>query len=198
LLPFTAGAQKETKLFNGKNLSNWNYVIEGHAVPGEEVFTVNRGLIHVKGTPKGYIYTKEKYGDYRLHVEWRWVGRVSNSGIFLLVAEPSNPFPNGIECQLGAGDAGDLICEGGAILAEYQGKPGQPLPKFAMIKKANPSSEKPTGEWNEANIFVRGGVITVYVNGVFQNMGTNTVQSGYIGLQSEGGPLEFRNVYLVK
>lgn len=52
------------------------------------------------------------------------------------------------------------------------------------------------GEWNEANIFVKDGVITVYVNGVYQNTGTNKVKEGHIGLQSEGGPIQFRNVTL--
>ena len=62
----------------------------------------------------------------------------------------------------------------------------------------NPSSEKPAGEWNEANIFVKDGVITVYINGVYQNTGTNKVKEGHIGLQSEGKEVEFRNVTLTK
>ena len=60
------------------------------------------------------------------------------------------------------------------------------------------SSEKPAGEWNEANIFVKDGVITVYINGVYQNTGTNKVKEGHIGLQSEGKEVEFRNVTLTK
>ena len=62
----------------------------------------------------------------------------------------------------------------------------------------NPSSEKPAGEWNEANIFVKDGVITVYIDGVYQNTGTNKVKEGHIGLQSEGKEVEFRNVTLTK
>ena len=45
---------------------------------------------------------------------------MTTSGIFLLVADPKNPFPNGVECQWQAGNAGDLIAEGGATLAEYK------------------------------------------------------------------------------
>ena len=51
---------------------------------------------------------------------------------------------------------------------------------------------------NEANIFVKDGVITVYINGVYQNTGTNKVKEGHIGLQSEGKEVEFRNVTLTK
>ena len=142
------------------------------------------------------MYTKEKYGDYKLHVEWRWPNGDSNanSGIFLLIEEPKNPFPNGIECNLMLDNAGDFVLLGGSDLTEYQNKPGQPRPSFPKIQKANQDSEKPAGEWNEANIFVKNGVITVYINGVYQNTGTNKVKEGYIGLQSEGKEVQFRNV----
>ena len=157
-----ASAQKTTKLFNGKDLSGWNFVVDKNSVPAEQVYSVKDGVINITGQPFGYMYTKEKYGDYKLHVEYRWPNgkEKANSGIFLLIEEPKNPFPNGI-------------------------------PK---IQKANQDSEKPAGEWNEANIFVKNGVITVYINGVYQNTGTNKVKEGYIGLQSEGKEVQFRNV----
>ena len=142
------------------------------------------------------MYTKEKYGDYKLHVEYRWPNgkEKANSGIFMLIEEPKNPFPNGIECNLMLDNAGDFVLLGGSDLTEYQNKPGQPRPSFPKIQKANQDSEKPAGEWNEANIFVKNGVITVYINGVYQNTGTNKVKKGYIGLQSEGKEVQFRNV----
>lgn len=185
-------AQKTVKLFNGKDLSNWNFVVDKDAVPADQVFSVKNGVINISGEPFGYMYTKEKYGDFKLHVEWRWANaKPSNSGIFLLIEEPKNPFPNGIECQLQAGNAGDFVLLGGSDLVEFTAKE---RPQFPIIRKDKPSSENPDGEWNEANIFVKDGVITVYINGVYQNTGTNSVKEGYIGLQSEGGPVEFRNV----
>ena len=185
-----ASAQKTTKLFNGKDLSGWNFVVDKNSVPAEQVYSVKDGVINIIGQPFGYMYTKEKYGDYKLHVEYRWPNgkEKANSGIFLLIEEPKNPFPNGIECNL------MLDNVGGSDLAEYQNKPGQPRPSFPKIQKANLDSEKPAGEWNEANIFVKNGVITVYINGVYQNTGTNKVKEGYIGLQSEGKEVQFRNV----
>lgn len=193
----TVSAQKTTKLFNGKDLSNWNFVVDKNEVPGDKVFTVQDGLINITGKPIGYMYTKEKYSNYKLHVEWRWPdGKTSNSGIFLLIADTKNPFPNGIECQLHAGNAGDFVLLGGSDLVEFQNAPGQPRPAFPVVKNWNGSSEKPAGEWNEANIFVKDGVITVYINGVMQNIGTDPQKDGHIGLQSEGGPIQFRNVTL--
>lgn len=193
-LPMGVSAQKTHTLFNGKNLNNWNFVVENNAVPAEQVFGIQNGVIHIKGQPFGYMYTKEKYSNYKLHVEWRWPDGASNSGIFLLIADPKNPFPNGIECQLHAGDAGDFVLLGGSELAEFEG----PRPEFPVVKKAHDSSEKPVGEWNEANIFVKNGVITVYINGVYQNTGTNKVKEGFVGLQSEGHDVQFRNVTLTE
>ena len=136
-LPMGVSAQKTHKLFNGKNLNNWNFVVEKNAVPAEQVFGIQNGVIHIKGQPFGYMYTKEKYSNYKLHVEWRWPDGASNSGIFLLIADPKNPFPNGIECQLHAGDAGDFVLLGGSELAEFEG----PRPEFPVVKKAHDSSE---------------------------------------------------------
>ncbi|MDR1675932.1 MAG: DUF1080 domain-containing protein, partial [Tannerella sp.] len=38
------------------------------------------------------------------------------------------------------------------------------------------------------------GQITVYINGVLRNTGTSPVREGYIGLQSEGSKIAFRNM----
>ena len=190
----SAHAQKTEKLFNGKDLSNWSFLVDKNAVPAEHVFYVQEGMIHIKGNPFGYMHTKEKYRNFNLHVEWRWPNGVkANSGIFLLIEELKNPFPNGIECQLHAGDAGDFVLLSGSDLAEYQTPSGQQRPAFPVVKKWKESTERPAGEWNEANIFVREGVITVFINGQLQNIGTNKVKEGYIGLQSEGNDIEFRN-----
>ncbi|MDR3245673.1 MAG: DUF1080 domain-containing protein [Prevotellaceae bacterium] len=185
-------AQEVEKLFNGKDLSNWNFVVDKDSEPAGQVFTVRDSVINIKGT-LGYMYTKKKYGNYVLHVEWRWPKEATNSGIFLLIEDAKNPFPNGIECQLGAGNAGDLVLLGGSNLKEYK-TPPEGRPAFPKLLKTNPSNEKPVGEWNHANIFVQNGAITVFINGVHQNSGTSNVKSGYIGLQSEGKDIQFRNI----
>lgn len=190
----TCSESKTKALFNGKDLSGWEFVVEGDSVAADRVYSVQEGVIHIAGAPLGYMYTTEKYGDYILHAEWRWAEGESNSGIFLLIEEPLNPFPNGIECQLAAGKAGDFVLLGGSDLAEFTQEPEQPRPAFPVVAKKNPSSEKPAGEWNEADIAVKDGVITVYINGKYQNTGTNSVRSGHIGLQSEGKAVQFRNI----
>lgn len=193
-------AQKVEKLFNGKDLSNWNFIVDKNAKPADQVFSVKDGVIHIAGNPFGYMYTKEKYDNYKLHVEWCYPKEATNSGIFLLIEEvkEGNPFPNGIECQLAAGKAGDFVLLGGSDLFEFHQRPGTKRPGFPVVAKANESSEKETGQWNEANIFVKNGTITVFINGVYQNTGTNKVKTGHIGLQSEGKDILFRNVTVEK
>ena len=188
-----ATAQEE-KLFNGKDLSNWNFIVDGDSVPGTSVYSVVDGNILIQGRPFGYMYTKKTYRNYTLNVEWAWVDEPTNSGIFIMIAQTTNPFPNGIEVQLAAGNAGDFVCLGGSDLKEYKVPEGRERPRFPVIRKREPSNEKPAGEWNKAKIIVNEGVITVYINDVLQNVGTNAVKEGHIGLQSEGKRIKFRNV----
>lgn len=187
------------ELFNGKDLTGWEFVVADDAVPASQVFSAVDGEIHITGEPFGYMYyAAEKFSNYTLEAEWSWFDEPKNSGIFLLIAETTNPFPNGIECQLMAGNAGDFVLLGGSDMEEYVAPEGEERPKFPKIVKKEASSEKPVGEWNQARIEVKDGHITVYINGVLQNEGTDPVKEGYVALQSEGGPIRFRNVRITR
>ncbi|MDR2564430.1 MAG: DUF1080 domain-containing protein [Prevotellaceae bacterium] len=191
------GAQTKTvDLFDGSTLKGWGFVLKEESKQSpEEVFTVKDGVIHITGTPFGYMYTRDKYENFLLHVEWRWPDEASNSGIFLFVQDDEKLWPNAIECQLRAGSAGDFVLLGGSDLAEYKTEPGQERPAFPVIKKRNESSENKTGEWNNATIICNRGRISVYINGTLQNTGSNPkYRSGRIALQSEGKDIQFRNI----
>ena len=87
----------------------------------------------------------------------------------------------------------DLLGLGGAKIAgaESNGR--------VFIKpRSGGECERPAGEWNCAEIVCVGDHIAVCVNGVLQNECTGSVRSGYIALQSEGGPVEFRNIWLTR
>ncbi len=189
--------QQSSEIFNGKDLSNWKFVIENDAVPADEVYSVDDGVITIKGEPLGYMYTKEKFRNYTLELEYRWAEDASNSGIFVLIEDPTNPFPKGVECQLKAGLAGDFVLLGGSDLNEYTLPEGvTERPAFPVIDKLESSSEKPTGEWNKAKIVVVDGSITVYINDVLQNRATSNAMEGHIGLQSEGEAIQFKNIVI--
>ncbi|MDR0795108.1 MAG: DUF1080 domain-containing protein [Tannerella sp.] len=185
---------QEERLFNGKDLSNWEFVVDGDSVPGSQVYSVQNGEILIQGRPFGYMYTKKTYRNYTLNVEWAWVDEPTNSGIFVIIAQTTNPFPNGIEVQLAAGNAGDFVMLGGSDMVEFKAPEDRPRPRFPVVRKKEATNEKVAGEWNKAKIIVNEGKITVYINDVFQNEGTCPVKEGHIGLQSEGKRIKFRNV----
>ena len=187
----SCGTTSKTELFNGKDLTGWVCVVdENSVVPASEIYGVKEGNIHVVGQPFGYMRTAEKYGDYKFHAEWRWVGEGTNSGIFHRVQDGDKIWPNAIECQLCSGKAGDYVMLGGSKISDIECVGEFP------VKDRVGDFEKPIGEWNEADIVCLGGKITVYINGQLQNECTTNTTEGYIALQSEGGPIEFRNLYL--
>jgi hypothetical protein len=180
-------------LFNGKDLTNWVFTLKDKSVDPASVFMVHDGVIHITGQPFGYMRTKEVYSDYKLHVEWRWPVEASNSGVFVNAQLPDTIWLKCVECQLKAGSAGDFVCMNGSDMDERTDKSKR------MVTKLAESSEKPVGEWNTIEIVCKANTIEVTVNGVVQNKGTNvTVTKGSICLQSEGGNVEFRNVFLNK
>ncbi len=184
---------QKTSLFNGKDLAGWTKVIT--AEPGSDpdvTWTVADGVIRCTGKPFGYLMTQQSYADYKLHVEYRWYGTSEqmNSGVFVFKTGPDTFFlPKAVETQLKKGNAGDFVLLSQATLN------GLDNPKVRAVKKMADSSEKADGEWNSVDIIVRGNTIESSVNGVLQNKGRDVyADEGQICLQSEGGPIEFRNV----
>jgi hypothetical protein len=180
-------------LFNGKDLTNWVFKLKDPAVDPAKVFTVQSGVIHIKGDPFGYMRTKDSYSDYKLHVEWRWPAEATNSGIFVHGQQPDTIWLKCVECQLQAGNAGDFVCMNGSDMNERTDKTKR------LVKKMGASSEKPVGEWNTMEVVCKANTIEVIVNGVLQNKATNVnINKGSICLQSEGKDVEFKNVFLTK
>lgn len=181
------------RLFNGKDLDNWVFQLKDPAVDPSGIFTVENGIIHIKGAPFGYMRTKETYSDYKLHVEWRWPSEPTNSGVFVHGQTPDAIWLRCVECQLKAGNAGDFVCMNGAEMDEHKDKSTILVPKFGK------PAEKPAGKWNTMEVVCRGNTIEVSVNGIPQNKGTNVnINKGSICLQSEGKDIQFRNVFLTK
>ncbi len=180
-------------LFNGKDLNNWVFQLKDPTVDASKVFTVQNGVIHIKGDPFGYMRTKESFSDYKLHVEWRWPVEATNSGIFVHGQQPDTIWLKCVECQLQAGNAGDFVCMNGSDMNERTDKTKR------LVKKMGASSEKPVGEWNTMEVICKSNTIEVIVNGVLQNKATNVnINKGSVCLQSEGKNIEFKNVFLTK
>jgi Domain of Unknown Function (DUF1080). len=187
---FPSCVERETKLFNGKNLDGWTIHLapDSGDVLESLVFCAKEGLINISGQPFGYMITDKSFKDYKLHLEWRWYGEPSNSGIFLHAEPIDGVWPRCAEVNLMNGRAGDMIASGGSSFEE--------LAEGRFLRSTKESAEHPAGEWNTAEIVCKGNFIQAYINGVLMNEAHFDRSEGPIALQSEGGPLEIRNVYL--
>lgn len=178
------------ELFDGKTLSGWTFVSKNADENARAIWSATNGVIECAGKPNGYARTRQRYKDYHLHAEWRWPDGPGNSGIFLHLNGGDKVWPLCLEAQLQSGNAGEVRFNGGARLS---GKP----PTFKSLPRRAESSEKPVGEWNNCDIVCRSNIVSVRVNGVLQNeVSGASVSSGAIGLQAEGRPVQFRNIWI--
>ena len=183
--------EKTESLFNGEDLTGWKAVLksaEGETFEGETFF-VQDSVLHVTGKPFGYLRTEKKYSDYRLHLEWRWAGAEAvDGGVFNRLQDGDKVWPLGVQLQMTPKDMGVLM--GGIKLEGIEG------PFYKKDRIVAESPEKPLGQWNEMEFLCEGGSIKVWLNGVLVNEAVCDALDGYIAIQSEGGPMEFRNIFL--
>ena len=191
-------SQKKQLLFNGKNLDGWSIYAGDSKINPISFFYVKDGVIETIGVPNGYLRTKKEYSNYQLHVEWRWPEKPTNSGVFVHVNGPDKMMPAHYQYQLKAGDAGDIVLHGvGETLTVRDTVFTSSEKVKPLIRKLKPSSEKKPGEWNNCDITCKGNSVIFKVNGVLQNVATKcSLTKGGIGLQAEGSPIQFRNLWL--
>jgi len=197
------GRQATVELFNGKDLAGWNYFLADPGMKMEQVWSVQDGILVCQGTPFGALYKGPEVTNFRLVVEYRWPpgAKPGNSGIFSRIKGTMKPVPPAIEVQLMHGNAGDVLGLQGKKIASGQ-------PRFFEVK-AHPQAgdiagvkklldaEKPAGEWNRVEIVAQGPRYTVTINGQLVNEVDGVeVLSGPVGVQSEGGVIQFRRIEL--
>lgn len=204
------GAESQPlQLFNGIDLQGWHADIPDlEDDPGlPPSFVVRDGILVSQGRPQGHLITDASYRDYRLEVEYRWPGDPGNCGVLVHASTPRRlygMFPQSIECQLHAGNAGDFWCIGEDIrvpdMQERRGPAenwGVDEGKSRRIKNLSDDSEKAPGEWNQMVIECRGRRIDVWVNGDHVNDGFDcSAENGQIAIQAEGAVCEFRKLQL--
>ena len=190
---------KTVKLFNGTDLSGWTTFLDPKVkgAKPEEVWSVKDGVLHCTGKPNGYLLTEKEYGDYVLTVEWRWPEKAGNSGVFVHVSGPNKIWPKGVEAQLWSGHAGDFWLVGEFKLDVDKSRQDKRVSRHYFRMKTDRPVEKKIGEWNKYEITCKGDTIKLMINGQLVNEGTGAEATrGKILLQSEGAPIEFRNVVL--
>ncbi|WP_165223276.1 3-keto-disaccharide hydrolase [Aquisphaera insulae] len=197
LTTFALAQDGPTRLFNGKDLTGWTAVLDGAGADPARTWSVADGVLKCTGKPVGYLKTEREYGDYTLTLEWRWPAGTAggNNGVLVHATTPRalGIWPRSIEVQLLKDNAGDFWVIGTEL----------DVPDEATRKKdrrhinLTDGSEKPIGEWNRMEITCKGDTLRVKVNGELVNEATNcNVTKGAICLQSEGAPIEYRDIVL--
>ncbi len=198
-----ADEPKAIDLFNGKDLTGWEYFLVDPNVKMDDVWSVKDGLLICKGEPIGYLATKEEFKNYKLVVEWRWPEgkEPGNSGVLLRITGKPMMLPKCVEAQLKSESAGDIWAFQGFEVANtsdrFRTASTKEIGDFMGVGKMKGNEKKP-GEWNKYEITLQGGNLTLVVNGekVNECSGCDEV-AGTIGLQSEGGEIQFRTVKLI-
>lgn len=188
----------EKALFDGTNLNAWDVYFDPKAKTAkmEDVWVIEDGVLVCKGSPGGYIYTKNDFTNYVLQLDWRFnpvTKNPGNSGVLLRMIGEHMIWPKSIEAQLESGNAGDFWnIEKFQMTAAPERTSGR---NTKRLQGPGGTLEKPLGEWNHYEIIVDGGTVTLKVNNEVTNVATNcAVVPGKIGLQSEGTEIHFRNI----
>ena len=182
----SAPADDSINLFNGENFEGW-YMYKKNA------WKVTDGEIYCSGKPTGFLRTKKEYSDFKLTFEWRWPDKPGNSGVLLHMSDKDKIWPLCVEAQLMNNRAGDLIGMG-CKFNENKAKKDGPI---SYTPRMNDSNEKEPGGWNSYEIVCDDDTVELKINGQYQNKATGvSIRKGYIGFQSEGVPIMFRNIKL--
>lgn len=190
-------------LFDGKSLNGWEYFLVDQDLKMEDVWSVEDGLLVCKGEPMGYLATHEEFTNFKLVVEWRWAPgkEAGNSGVLMRITGNPQALPKCTEAQLKHGSAGDIYGFHGFKVSgdpdRYIENEKELTGKLTGVSKIK-DNEKAPGEWNQYEIYMLKGNLTLYVNGEKVNEANGLdIHPGKIGFQSEGGEIHFRTISII-
>jgi hypothetical protein len=191
-------------LLSGTDTSAWRgYKQKGFPAKGWEV---ENGVLHVaKGGGGGDLMTVEQFSDFELSLEFK-CDKSANSGIIYRVTEANDAsWQSGPEFQ--------VLDDGG-----YGAKPGDAHAAGALYDMIPPPADKtfhPSGEWNQARIRLRNGLLQHFLNGrkivecrtdgqEWKDLiakskfkaypGFGMAPAGHIALQEHGDSVYYRNI----
>lgn len=180
----------------------------------EDTWKWKEGEAHCTGNPVGVIRSKKTFTNLEMVAQWRHLKSGGNSGIFLWVPmkslEPLKPggLPHGIEVQVldhgfteqyekSTGKKGDWFTTHGDVFSVGTSEMKAFPPTNADGTRSFPRKQLSKGlnEWNHYYIRAINGEVRLWVNGEEVSGGTGcTPATGYLCLESEGSPVEFRGL----
>lgn len=181
------------QLFNGKDFTGWQNASGGPPAAG---WVVEDGAM-VRKDPGGYIWTTERFGDFKLELEFKTQG---NSGVFFRTDKMNDPVQTGIEVQV-----------------NNPSNPGKHSVGCFYDLVAPTKNVAKKDEWNSMVITAKDNLLSVELNGEkitemdldqwtepgqnpdgsknkFRTALKDFKRDGHIGFQDHGNWVAYRNV----
>jgi hypothetical protein len=135
-----------------------------------------------------WLRFNHEFTDFTFHVKWRFTPVTTaepkyNSGVFF-----RNNFDGSLWHQAQTTPGGGYLFG----LTPVDGKPQG----FSLQKEMKANRVKPAGQWNVYDIRCVGGTCTLAVNGEIVNTAKVGIEKGYVGLESEGYSITFKDMKL--
>jgi len=217
--------EKWIQLFNGKDLSGWSpkFATRPLGENYKDTFTVKDGILKVDyknwtefNGEFGHLYYQTPFSHYRIRATYRFIGTqlkggpewaVRNNGLMLHCQEPKTleldqKFPNSIEVQFLGGDGKgerstlNIVTPGTHVV--WKGE----LQKRHVLDAGGPTIHG--DQWVTVEVEVRGDKLKHIINGktVCEYSGVQLddgtpVTKGYISIQAETHPTEFKKIELL-
>jgi hypothetical protein len=180
-----------------------------------DTWTWKAGVLHCTGRPVGVMRTKEPLTNFELVAQWRHLRSGGNSGIFVWAAQealdgikPGRLPRGGIEVQIldhgfrehyekESGKKGDWFTTHGDVFAVGTSKMKPFAPRSPDGHRSFPlkNLSKGFGHWNHYYVRCINGEVRLWVNGEEVSGGSSCEpRTGYLCLESEGAPVEFRHL----
>jgi len=185
-----------------------------HVNSNDDTWSFKDGVIYCTGQPVSVIRSKEQFTNFELVCQWRHLRGAVNSGIFVWTIPESlerlkGPgLPHGIEVQVldlgyktayekgGKRKADWFTCHGDVFpVGAAKMKPFPPVAPNGTRSFPSKELSKGVNQWNHYYIRALNGEVRLWVNGEEVSGGTDcTPRTGYLCLESEGSPIEFRGL----
>jgi hypothetical protein len=215
-----ARSDEPPRAFIDATAPGWRALGEGDFVNvncHDGTWTWNGGEAKCTGDPVGVIRSKDSFTNFELVATWRHLKSGGNSGIFVWTSDealegltPGTLPRGGIEVQVldhgftqqyieETGQPADWFTTDGDVfpVGTAKMKPFEPISPRGDRSFPRKKLSNKLGEWNHYYIRCLNGEIRLWVNGEEVSGGTDcTPATGYICLESEGAPVEFKGIHI--